>query len=475
MIRYRLAYATANDRRGFFRDLLNFGRLAAFDPGVPQVDLFIAAGELESGGKSDCRDLAWLCRLAETNSRLRVRKLVFFKPDRGEDAGSRARCLSAMAGESPPGDYVLCLDRETFGPLGAGWYAHYVRHMEAGPRRERLHIVNGERDGAPFRPWMGGDFFSPRNLGRCLAWQLVPWRPDRGTDPWADWAANLSRLYYLGLEEEIPNSRLLAGIARDRDAAPRMENVELSAFASRVGVHLHLHYQDLWPEFRADLANLPPGFGLHVTTSQDNPALFRSIAAEFPGATVTVMPNRGRDIGPFLALLGSGAFERYEYVCKLHSKKSPAGGGESYFGRVWRRQNFADLLGSPAQVGRILSLFEADPAVGVVGSAVLRVPNERMPAEEAIGGNRDAVDALLAKCAGRSVSVSLQYFAGSMFWFRPKALQAIRALAISAEDFPEEPCRIDGSLAHALERVVPMAAALSGYRIADAPQPGGAD
>jgi len=563
--RYYLAYATANESWRFFWDLQNFQRLAIFDPGVAHVDIFIAVSEVVPRRESHYRDLARLCRIAESNPRLRVRQLIF-KPNTGQDFSSWNRSLSAIADECSPYDCVLCVNRSAFGPLDHGWYVRFVNQLERepgialcgnsinfegyvappgpehthvqtyaflgrphllaphfarlpgllAPTRERA-ILDGEialskallREGygitslawpehvffkhcahdpalpqinisfelsaTPYRHWGREDYLAARAWWRRLAWLIHLKRTGHANDHWAEWCACLNALRFLGLEEEIPNSRLMAWSPEDRDSTPPEAGGDLSSRASRIGVHVHLHYHDVWPEIRARLANLPPGFGLHVTANDANAALFKSIAADFPGAAITLVPNRGRDIGPFLALLGSGAFDRYDYVCKIHSKKSLVEGedssfGRGYYGRAWRRRAIADLLGTPGQIRRILALFEADPAIGVVGCATLRQPNPRASAKDALGKNRERIEALLSRCAGHRVPASVDYFAGSMYWFRPHALQAVRALAIAPGDFPEEPCEADGTLAHALERVIPTAATMSGYRIADAPR-----
>ena len=296
--------------------------------------------------------------------------------------------------------------------------------------------------------------------------QLLPDAPPADVMPGSEWPACFPRLWTLGLEAATPHSAFMQVATAAPGAAVRHDRT-----GAHIGVHLHLYYHDLWEEISAQLEHLPQGFGLHVTTHAAHPALFERITARFPGASITLAQNRGRDIAPFLALLGAGAFDRYAYVCKIHSKKSPLSDGrESYVGRAWRRRALHDLLGSAAQVGRIVALFEDDPRTGVAGSARLRRPNPRINARQAIGANRRMVEALLARCAGKPTSAAVDFFAGSMFWFRPAALRPVRALGVRPEDFPT-PCeRNDGMLDHALERVIPTAAALCGYRVQNVPE-----
>ena len=52
---------------------------------------------------------------------------------------------------------------------------------------------------------------------------------------------------------------------------------------------------------------------------------------------------------------------------------------------------------------------------------------------------------------------------GTMFWFRPKAMQPLYAKDWEYNDFPPEPNGIDGSLLHAIERIYPFIVQQAGY------------
>jgi lipopolysaccharide biosynthesis protein len=53
-----------------------------------------------------------------------------------------------------------------------------------------------------------------------------------------------------------------------------------------------------------------------------------------------------------------------------------------------------------------------------------------------------------------------------MFWARPQALKPLIDLGLTWDDYPDEPLPIDGTLLHALERLLPFSAAQSGYSYA---------
>ena len=50
-----------------------------------------------------------------------------------------------------------------------------------------------------------------------------------------------------------------------------------------------------------------------------------------------------------------------------------------------------------------------------------------------------------------------------MFWARKGALTDIYEQNIKWSDYPKEPIKNDGTLLHAIERILPMVAAKNGY------------
>jgi len=52
---------------------------------------------------------------------------------------------------------------------------------------------------------------------------------------------------------------------------------------------------------------------------------------------------------------------------------------------------------------------------------------------------------------------------GSMFWARPGALRPLIGLGLEFGDFPPEPCEVDGTIAHCLERLFLFSCEKAGY------------
>lgn len=222
-----------------------------------------------------------------------------------------------------------------------------------------------------------------------------------------------------------------------------------------VAVVVHLHYDEVWPDFANRLARLSVPFDLIVTTNGTRPERDARILSDFPEAKVVIYKNRGRDVGPFIQLLRDGYLEGYELICKVHSKRSRFLGNRSLFGEVWRWSVLNDLLGSDATVRKIINRFSAESNLGLVGPAHFRFPNDHRHAhEDTWGQNNEALTKDLATKLGcQDERFHLDFFAGTMFWIRKELLDLLKPLDLTLDSFPEEAGQVDGTLQHALERL----------------------
>lgn len=223
---------------------------------------------------------------------------------------------------------------------------------------------------------------------------------------------------------------------------------------ARIAVVLNLYYDDLWEEIAAHLANLE-SFDLYVSVRAGiRPAVLAQILTQYPGARLYALANRGRDIGPFFEIAARIDILRYRYVCKIHSKKST----HRIDGHRWRQDLLDKLLGSPAGIARIMKIFESRPEVGLIG------PEGHLVLGTTFwGSNEQRVREIAARMGLNVMPDSFSFFAGSMFWFRPAALEPLFALGFRSADFEPEAGQLDGTLAHAIERIFPLAVSRAGY------------
>ena len=256
---------------------------------------------------------------------------------------------------------------------------------------------------------------------------------------------------------------LLYGWPAEANPAPVV--TDRSAAVS-VAVVAHIYYEETWPDIAGALRNLTLPFDLIVTTVADRERLMDSIRRSYPQAEIEIMENRGRDIGPFLALLERGRLDGYRYICKIHGKKSIDGGRKTYMGELWRRRLLFDLLGAPGASTAAIDMFERDAAIGMIGPKAFRLPNDNYPEDLTRSANRAMTLKIAARLGVSADKFQLDFFGGTMFWVRPEALKPLRDLGLVA-DMPQERGMVDGDLPHALERVLPTSVLVAGYRLAN--------
>ncbi|RUU54650.1 hypothetical protein EOC99_29145 [Mesorhizobium sp. M7A.T.Ca.TU.009.01.1.1] len=215
----------------------------------------------------------------------------------------------------------------------------------------------------------------------------------------------------------------------------------------RVAVVLHLYYVEMIYDICQLLQNIVLPFDMYVTTAfeGDSAEIFSRFSKLAQSVSVYCSENRGRDIGPFVSIYRSGALDRYDAVLKIHSKKSTY----STNGVVWRDRLYGSVAGDSLTVLRSVELIKSGK-VGIVGPHRYYLTSDRF-----WGANRDTVHRLLQEMTGldAEANIDLGFFAGSMFWFAPKALSPLKNIPETSLVFEAENGQQDGTLAHAIERV----------------------
>jgi lipopolysaccharide biosynthesis protein len=145
----------------------------------------------------------------------------------------------------------------------------------------------------------------------------------------------------------------------------------------------------------------------------------------------------------------------YEFVCKLHTKKSL----HRPDGTVWRMEILNELLGSKAQIADIKHRLNEDK-IGIIGPK-----NHIISTRLFMGGNQNLVTNLAHRLGLKYSGENFNFIAGSMFWFKPAVIAPILNLGLRENDFSRESGQIDGTLAHALERVIGLVATKGGFQL----------
>ena len=179
------------------------------------------------------------------------------------------------------------------------------------------------------------------------------------------------------------------------------------------------------------------------------------LRAMFPKALVLVVENRGRDIRPFVEALRAARRLGYSVFCKLHTKRSP----HRADGDDWRTALVDGLVGADA-VNLALGRFAEDPKLGLLAASDARM---QLGEQDVMANNRPQVERL-AQRMELKLRPDTPFAAGSMFWGRTEAFAPLIDLSDEAIGFEAELGRVDGTTAHAIERLSAAIAIRTGYR-----------
>lgn len=218
----------------------------------------------------------------------------------------------------------------------------------------------------------------------------------------------------------------------------------------RVAIHLHIHYPDTLPYFLEPIERLGMPVDLYVTTTgPTNRLRIEAGLLDYTRGSVSIAegPNRGRDIGPFMTLVGDMIGDKvYDLIGHFHGKKSLS--SSEAMGRNWRDFLLGTLLGEPGDISKIFGLFAADEKLGLVFA------EDR----HAVGWteNRAIAENIAGRLNPRPVLSDFSVFPlGNMFWARPAALRSLWNASFTWSDYPVEPIQDDGTILHAVERMLP--------------------
>ena len=179
---------------------------------------------------------------------------------------------------------------------------------------------------------------------------------------------------------------------------------------------------------------------------------------------IVEVENHGRDIFPTVQLVNSGVLDPYDMLLKLHTKRSPWREEHAELegtGEAWKERFLSDLVGSRERVEEILNAFASDTSLG------LMTADETIVGKEFWGGDQRIVEQLMRRIEMSVDPEALRFASGSMYWVRGFVLQGLRSFNLQAADFDEEAGQIDGTTAHAVERIIGIVTEEAGQHLAE--------
>lgn len=219
---------------------------------------------------------------------------------------------------------------------------------------------------------------------------------------------------------------------------------------------VHLYHTELFEELSEYLNNLSENTDLYFSIPQ---IFFNTTSAKikekYPNAIIASYANVGRDIFPFLEIFSKIIHLNYKAICKIHTKKSR----HLEDGDTWRRELLEGLIGNHKNITRCIHKINN-------GAGLVAPSKYLFDFKKTLFSNQNHIANISQRLSLSDDDLFKSFFAaGSMFWFAPNALTSLVNLNLSQEDFELENGQLDGTLAHAIERLTGAVVLRSGFKI----------
>lgn len=222
---------------------------------------------------------------------------------------------------------------------------------------------------------------------------------------------------------------------------------------------IHAWYLETLPEILTSLQVSGLPWKVILTTSADRHAALKAVLTQYQlDWDIVIYENRGRDVLPFLHIANRLLDAGVSWVLKLHTKKSShRDNGDRWLSELLER------LAGPRAPG-LHAHACATPKLGLIA------PEGHLLGLDAfMGANAEHIAFLQARCGLAEIESGRTVFAaGSMYWVRLEALRPLLDAHLSPDDFETELGQIDGTLAHAVERIIVHVIHASGHAHANA-------
>ena len=233
----------------------------------------------------------------------------------------------------------------------------------------------------------------------------------------------------------------------------------------KIAVHIHLFYSDLWPELQQclnSMATYSPD--VFITLPVENEFLIEQIKLTCPTVNIITTENRGYDIGPFVYVLNSLNLDDYDFIVKLHTKRSMSySAALNYFsieGAKWR-EYLIEFCKTPQNFKKTLEALMSNPQIGMIGGGKAIQSHKKTESE-------DITERATSILNNRGLVVDKTIFvAGTMFIVRSNLLKILQNAANIKDFTPSSQSGRTHELAHVYERILGYIIYAQGYIIED--------
>lgn len=245
-----------------------------------------------------------------------------------------------------------------------------------------------------------------------------------------------------------------------------VNNKDNPILPKQMAVFIHLHYADTVKNYFSYIVNIPESIDVYITVSDETTRMEIDECIKYYGlknCTVIVKKNRGRDISALLVACRD-RIQEYEYACFTHDKKEK----NNYQKRdvqCWVEEIWENLIGSTEYIYNIKELLDKNEGLGLL------VPPNPLTDQLSFAvtntwKNNFKLTQKLAEELGLICEISEDkspITLGTAFWCRVTALKKLFLKEWVYEDFQDEPLPDDGTISHAIERILAYVAQDAGY------------
>lgn len=218
----------------------------------------------------------------------------------------------------------------------------------------------------------------------------------------------------------------------------------------RLLVHLHVYYHEQVDYFVGKLGNISGvEWDLAVTYSTPHAETERKLREVNANARFIQVENYGYDVWPFIKVIQQTDLDRYDYVLKLHTKRSVP---QKKFRNVtltgygWRDMLVDGVLANADYFNRLLSIFANEPATGMLSCYVTLDRCHRIYRGSSVMREMNRI--------GLDTDCNLMCH-GTMFLARASVFKGLQQEKVNAELFCHEHSLsdVDDTNAHIYERI----------------------
>lgn len=229
---------------------------------------------------------------------------------------------------------------------------------------------------------------------------------------------------------------------------------------------VHLYYEDLVMECLNYIAPLASFIDVYISTG--NAITYEKIQREVAGRNISIkevrkIENRGRDVASLLYYC-KDLWEKYEIFGFIHDKKS-SGQYTVLQGDLFRYTMLENMVASKDYVCNIIGKLKDEERLGLV---VPPIPKNDIYKSVFWSCWGDDYENVLELADRLDVHVPIDktkplIALSTCFWCKTTALDKLYKCRFDISEFDLKPFPLDGTLSHAIERILPFVAQDAGY------------